>query len=69
MTACRLMPPSGPRVSPMAPKLNFSESTHVYRHFDTKYGTVFTMFAQKGKAEETGKEKVRLVCRSYRIFG
>lgn len=51
------MPPSSPRVSLMVPKLKVSESTHFYRHFDTKYGTVFTMVAQKGKAEETGKEK------------
>lgn len=33
------------------------------------YATVFTMFAQKDKAEEIGKGKVRFVCRSYRIFG
>ena len=63
------MPPSGPGVSLMAPKLKFSERTDFYRHFDTKYGIVFTMFAQKGKAEETGTGKVRFVCRSYCIFG
>ena len=63
------MPPSGPGVSPMAPRLKFSESTYFYRHFDTKYATVFTMFAQKDKPEEIGKGKVGFVCRSYRIFG
>ena len=60
------LPTSCHAVRPMAPKLKFSESTHFYRHFDTTYGT---MFAQKGKAEEIGKGKVRFVCRSYRIFG
>ena len=59
------MPPSGPGVSSMAPRLKFSERIH----FDTKYATVFTMFAQEDKAEEIGKGKVRFVCRSYRIFG
>ena len=61
------MPPSGPGVSPMAPRLKLSESKLFYCHFDTKYATVFTMFAQKDKAKEKGK--VRFVCRSYRIFG
>ena len=56
-------------VSPMAPRLKFSESTHFYRHFITKYVTVFMIIAQKDKVEEIGKGKVRFVCCLYCIFG
>jgi len=53
----------------MAPRLRFSESTHFYRHFITKYVTVFMIIAQKDKVEEIGRGKVRFVCCSYCIFG
>ena len=48
-TTCREMPPSSPGVSPMVPRLACSESTHFYRHVDTKYATVFTILAQTDK--------------------
>ena len=39
------LPPSGPGVSPKAPKLECAESTQFSRHFDTKYAIVSSMFA------------------------
>lgn len=45
LNACWKLPPSGPGVSPKAPKLECAESTQFSRRFDTKYAIVSSMFA------------------------
>ena len=62
------MPPSGPWVSPKAPKLKYAESKQFSRHFDTKHAKLSSMFALKETAEEIIKGKARFVRRWYSIW-
>ena len=60
------MPPRGPGICPMAPNLEYSESTQFACHFGTKHAILSSIWEEI--AEEIVKEKVRFLCRSYRIF-